>query len=172
MNVNYKECLLKIKHLAAHGKWVFYTAELCAERTLKYISISDLNLAATWSTATDVSGHRVQGQEGVHACPFWGAWERRVGLLRAVPPKDIWICLACQVDAPSCWERHSSWSFQSLQHWKHDTPDYHSNSWEAHIYARNSVILPITITITTSSNIWTQFSSKTPSVKNNTCRHI
>lgn len=28
--------------------------------------------------------------------------------------KDIWICPSCPVDVLSCWERHSSWSSQSL----------------------------------------------------------
>lgn len=95
-------------------------------------SISDLYIAPTWITATDVLVHRVKGQERVYVCLLWGAGKRGMGLLQKVPLKDIWICLAYQVDVPSCWERRSLWSFQSRQHWERDTPGYHSNSCKAH----------------------------------------
>ncbi len=78
-----------------------------------------------------------------------GGWKEGGWDCYKVPLKDIWICLACQVDVPSCWERRSSWSFQSLQHWERDTPGYHSNSCEAHKCIKKS----ITICTETTKNL-------------------
>ncbi len=105
-------------------------------------SISDLYIAPTWITATDVLVHRVKGQERVYVCVCFGGLERGgVGLLQKVPLKDIWICLACRVDVPSCWERRSLWSFQSRQHWERDTPGYHSNSCKTHACIKKSITI-------------------------------
>lgn len=135
MNGHFSECLLKINiWQPIVNKFSTQQNSVQGLKEVYFDSISDLYLAATWITATDVLVHRVQGQECV--C-FGGLGKGRMGWLQKVLIKDIWICLASQVDALSCWERRSSWSFRSLQHWERDTPSYHSNSWEA--FKRNQL---------------------------------
>lgn len=131
---------LEDQHLAANSKQVFYTAKRCS-RTQR--SLFWFDFWSIFSGYMNYSNRCFSTQSsGTRACIyvcFGGLGKGRMGLLQKVPLKDIWICLACQVDALSCWERRSSWSFQSLQHWGHDTPGYHSNSWEAHTFKRNQI---------------------------------
>lgn len=134
---------LEDQHLAANSKQVFYTAKRCS-RTQR--SLFWFDFWSIFSGYMNYSNRCFSTQSsGTRACIYvsaLGDWEKGGwDCYKKIPLKDIWICLACQVDELSCWERRSSWSFQSLQHWERDTPGYHSNSWEAHAFKKKSITI-------------------------------